>query len=260
MDRDRMVFMPHGMDQLLGVGQSPEARLTPHWDGLVARGLFSTPEGRRRYLDRLGEVFTNHFRLQTLTNRLEQMAAQLRPQLFPGFLEAMRFRAAVDHLKVRLQQRVESVSKQLVAPEPALVFGTDGTAPLSRWQFKTGTQRRATGQRAQKEGRDVLEVRAAEEGSSGSWRTSVLLEPGQYELVGLGRAVGVPDGSTNSGVILRVSGERSVKGLTTSSEWTALNYPFEVQGTMLMELVCEFRGAEGMGSFDARTLMLRRRH
>ena len=55
---------------------------------------------------------------------------------------------------------------------------------------------------------------------------------------------------------MRVSGERSVEGITVSDEWKTLRYEFEVQGVEDVELVCEFRGAQGMGWFDLNSLRL----
>ena len=59
---------------------------------------------------------------------------------------------------------------------------------------------------------------------------------------------------TNTGVILRVSGERSTKGLSLPASWAALSYPFEIPDVMKAELVCEFRGSEGAGKFDLKSL------
>ena len=258
-DRDRMVFMPHGLDQVLGVGQSSPPSINPHWDGVVAKALFSTSEGRRGYLERLGQVFTNQLRAETLVARVDQMAGRLRPILAPGLLEGLRYTAAVENLKGRIQRRAGQVQEQLTHPEQPLAFGADGTVTLADWRYRNGTQRRASGRRLREEGRDLLEVRAAEPGSSGSWRTTVLLDAGQYELTGLGRVAGVPEGATNTGVLLRISGERSTKGLSIATNWVPLRYVFDVQGLMNTELLCEFRGSEGAGSFDARTLRLRRR-
>src|SRR5205085_1704515 len=49
VSRDKMVFMPHGMDQLLGVSSSTDFSITPSFNGVVAKGLFSIPEERRGF-------------------------------------------------------------------------------------------------------------------------------------------------------------------------------------------------------------------
>src|SRR5262249_53937329 len=40
---NRLVFIPHGMDQLFG---KPDAPLLPQWKGIVAKHVFDTPEGK----------------------------------------------------------------------------------------------------------------------------------------------------------------------------------------------------------------------
>src|SRR5205807_8898946 len=44
--RDKIIFIPSGMDQMFG---NPGGPLLPGFQGLIARALMETPEGRRRY-------------------------------------------------------------------------------------------------------------------------------------------------------------------------------------------------------------------
>ena len=108
--------------------------------------------------------------------------------------------------------------------------------------------------------KQLLQVRARndDEFSSGAWRSVVLLQPGHYEFSGMGRALDTDRSATNTGIILRISGERSLRGLTTNDNWTPLRYEFDVHGVENKELVCEFRGAQGGGVFDISTLKLAR--
>jgi len=79
---DRLLFLPHGLDQMFGIFRStPATTITPHMKGLVARAVVETPEGRRRYLERMSLLLTNVFNVEPLTNRVEEMAARLRPLL-----------------------------------------------------------------------------------------------------------------------------------------------------------------------------------
>lgn len=259
-DRDRMVFLPHGMDQILGVGLSPPTTITPNWDGLVARALFTTEEGRRRYLERFGQVFTNQFRTDDLIARVDELAKKNRTWAGGGFFSHFQYQGAVDGLKGRIVRREEQVREQLENPEKPLVFGNDGVVRLTGWQFKRSSRGSINGRRVRNEDRDGLEVRiTGGNWNSGSWRKLVLLEAGQYELSGMGRVVGLPAGATNSGVIVRVSGERDSTGLSTNAAWTPLSYDFEVPGLVNADLVCEFRGPEGTGTFDVSSLKLRRK-
>ena len=94
--------------------------------------------------------------------------------------------------------------------------------------------------------------------ASGSWRHSLLLAPGRYELTGLARAIGLSPNPTN-GVMLRLSGDLDVTGITNSTNWVTLRREFVVAGEAEEELICEFRGPEGSGQFDPQSLKLRRR-
>ena len=53
---DKFVFMPHGMDRVLGTHRSSlDLPIVPPALGLVARAVLSTEEGRRRYGERAGD-------------------------------------------------------------------------------------------------------------------------------------------------------------------------------------------------------------
>ena len=75
---DKMVFLPHGMDQMFWEPTSP---LFPHMEGLVARAVITTVEGRRRYRERVGFLLTNVFNVERLTNRMNEVQARIRPLL-----------------------------------------------------------------------------------------------------------------------------------------------------------------------------------
>ena len=62
-----------------------------------------------------------------------------------------------------------------------------------------------------------------------------------------------------NGVMLRVSGERSPKGLSTNENWSPLRYEFDVHGIANTELVAEFRGDQGSGAFDIERFKLVRK-
>ncbi len=120
----RMVFMPHGMDQMFGIQRStPSAPIVPHWRGLVARAVLTLPEGRRRYLGELATLHTNLVLPDTLTRRVAELTARLRPTLAaygPDFVE--RQEAAARRLSQRIVARARSVDDQLAgrpaAPSP----------------------------------------------------------------------------------------------------------------------------------------------
>jgi hypothetical protein len=258
--RDQMVFMPHGLDQLFGVSSSAAFGITPNFKGVVAKGLFSIPEERQRYLERMGELLAGECSAASLHRKVERRAALLRQALAGEPALQLRFDAAVEELKSRITQRMASVSRQLERPQAPLAFDANGTARLTAWRFKGADVHPASGGRDVEDGRPVLQVRARGGTlSSGAWRTVVLLEEGRYEFSGRGRAAGLVPAGTNAGVILRASGERSLMGLSTNATWTPLRYEFNVHGIANTELVAEFRGVDGTGFFDANAFRLVRK-
>jgi spore coat protein H len=259
--RDKMVFMPHGMDQLFGISASTDYSILPAFKGVVANGLFGIPAERQRYRERVAELLANEFSEKNLHTRLDRLQKRLQPAL----ANEPRLRAQIDTMvrntKSRMSARVASIERQLKQSEQSFVFDASGAAPLTNWRFKGANDHPATGTRGVENQKQMLLVRAAnnDEFSSGAWRSVVLLQPGHYEFSGLGRAVGADRSATNTGIILRISGERSLKGLTTNDNWTPLRYEFDVHGVENKELVCEFRGAQGGGLFDISTLKLARK-
>jgi hypothetical protein len=255
--RDKMVFIPHGMDQLFGVSSSPALSITPPFKGMVARAVFSTPEGRQLYLDRLRELSTNEFRLETVQARVDRLAAQLRNALVNEPDALAQLDEAGPDLKRRIAQRALNVGRQLRQPAAPLQFAQGKGASLKDWSFKGGITQPSNGSRELADGRQTLRVTGSGLASSGSWRATVFLAPGHYEFTGLGRTEGLlPNlGKSPSGVILRISGERATRGISVSSEWKPLSYEFNIRGAEEVELVCEFRG-QGSGLFDSGTLRL----
>jgi hypothetical protein len=257
---DKMIFMPHGLDQTFGTSNSPEMSITPHLNGSVAKAVMTVPEGRRRFLERLAQLSTNQFRFARLDKKLNEMAAQLRPALAEEPQIFSEFNSSVQALESRMARRCQSVTQQLAHPNQPLALVQDTPVPLTSWRFKTGPTKPASGRRSRADNQDLLEVVGRGADSTGSWRTLVLLEKGFYEFSGKARVQGFENttGATN-GVILRASGERSTSGISTSSEWATLTYPFEVRGIEDVELVCEFRGRQGSGQFDAGSMRLVRK-
>jgi spore coat protein H len=256
--RGKMVFMPHGMDQILA-GHPFSTSLTPQWKGAVARALFTTGEGHRRYLERINQVFTNHFQADKLNAKVDQLAQRIRPAATSGMLDSLQFQIGTRNLKSRITQRVNQVSAQLARPEKPASFSTDGTLRPTAWRFRNGTQGNSSGRTTSENGREILDVRANGPGASGSWRQTVTLPPGRYELRGLGKVTGLPAGTPGTGVLLRISGERSVEGISTATSWSPVRYEFATEVAGSYELICEYRGAAGAGSFDLSSLKLERR-
>jgi spore coat protein H len=74
----KITFFPHGLDQMFW---DPHGPTQPDCNGLVAQALLETPEGLRRYRERMADLSTNVFRLETITNRIAAYAAPIRAAL-----------------------------------------------------------------------------------------------------------------------------------------------------------------------------------
>ena len=257
--RDKMVFIPHGLDQLFGVSRSVSLGLTPPFKGLVAKALFSVPEARQRYLTRISELAQNELRAEALNSHIDRLASQLRPSL--SLDQLAQLEQAWTELKSRVVQRCASVAQQLKNPRHPLALRAGQSFPLTAWSFKAGLTPGATGSRRIQENRDFLTITCAGIPASGSWRTTVLLDSGHYTFSGSGYTEGLTpaDLKGTNGMILRASGERSTKGIAIADSWRPLSYDFDVHGIEDVELVCEFRGARGAAHFDGRSMRLVRK-
>src|SRR5205823_1467750 len=138
-ERDKMVFMPHGLDQMFGVMRTdPNTPIMPHFEGLVARAVIQTPEGRRRYLQKMSQLMTNVFRVEAITNRVRTIAAQVRPAFAErGQSSAQHFDREMESLCSRIVQRGRSLQQQLSLPSDTLSFDSSGIARLKNWKSKT---------------------------------------------------------------------------------------------------------------------------
>src|ERR1041385_456748 len=260
---DRLVFLPHGMDQMFGVFRStPATTITPHMKGMVARSIVEVPEGRRRYLERMAQLLTNVFKVQSLTNRVQFLAAQLGPARANNPAALLFFSFAGERLVPRRAQRAASVGQQLQEAGKPLPFDASGQAKLPEWrpQRDSGSPSFNSSGGGRNTAR-LLEIRAAGARAYGAWRTTVLLDEGDYQLVGRVQTEGLAIGPdvTRGGVTLRMSGERESQMVESAESWTALTYDFSMPALADVELLCEFRGSNGRARFDADSLKLIRK-
>jgi spore coat protein H len=110
---DKLVFIPHGMDQMFW---EPQGGISPPMGGLVARALFEVPEMRKRYYRRLGELSETLFTAEKLTKRIDEAHERVQPaagEIDANF--ARRHARQVADLKERVKARAEFVEKQIKA-------------------------------------------------------------------------------------------------------------------------------------------------
>ena len=260
-DSGRFVFFPHGLDQMFGVMRAdPTMPLFPRMEGMVAKAVIQTPAGRQRYLERISQLMTNVFKVEALTNRVNHLAATIRPVIAERNSQAAKSHdREVAALEERIVQRAESLQQQLAAPSKALKFDSSGIARIDGWQSKTIFGKPTFAESAESAGKKLLSVNANQGSSVGWWRTKVMLEGGHYRFEGRVKTQGVvlDPGDRRGGVGVRTGNGRLVQKLTGDSDWANLAFEFDVQDGMSdVELVCELRAAKGEAWFDASSLKL----
>ena len=258
LDSNKMVFIPHGLDQMFGVERTtPECPILPHHlNGLVARAVLSTTEGRRRYLERVAQLYTNVFHADALIKRVDQLAAVINPAIAEySSSSARRHEAAVEDLKRRIRMRDESLSRQLAATTTKPAFVSDGTLKLQGWRRATRSGEPEF--RQEKSGDHALLFISAPNGAvSASWRTRVLLQEGTYRFEGKIRTSAVKS-EPAQGARIRISRGAMVRGLSGTADWQSASYSFEVSDSGAeVELVCELQASRGEACFDASSLRL----
>jgi spore coat protein H len=254
---DRMIFLPHGLDQLFG---RADAALQPRFIGLAAGAVLETPEGRRRYRERLGILVTNAFDVASLSERADRWAALLRPALGVG--EVGAFQGEVAAVKERMRARHTWLLGALSQPEPKPLEFVQGAAPLTNWVAVDIPPGGSLEQGLGPDGRLALGIRAGPL-TMASWRCKVLLPTGHYRFEGAvtTRRVEAIRFGKNRGAGLRVSGVASAQPhqLTGDQGWASLQEVFEVaDGPAEVELICELRARAGEAWFDLGSLRLLR--
>ena len=262
---DKMVFMPHGMDRVLGTHRSPlHLPIVPPTLGLVARAVLSVPEGRRRHLERVGTLFTNLFDPDRLCRRVRELEARIATAKTDGpadgrFSKRPGASAAqdADNLCERLAGRAAEVKLQLthaqdLRPAPTPAFNTEGIASLTDW-----TPRRSAAQPEpnfeMKAEAGVLHLRSTNQ-PLGAWlRSRVTLPAGNYRLAGA-----VHPTNAVTVFVRRYStsrfelNERRMTGneLKDSFQVTPAGAPEEI------EFLCHVQHESGETRFDPRSLKL----
>jgi hypothetical protein len=252
LDTGKVVFFPHGMDQLLGTADLP---WQPSLAGLVAQGVMATPEGRQRYAAVFSSLFTNIFKAAALTSRVDQLVVELRPVLSGAEWNGLATEAAV--VKERIVQRQLCLKSQLARPLLKLLVFQAGAAHLDGWLPAEAPTKGKMDQVIGPGNLPALHVVAGAE-SLASWRARALVGRGRYRFEGRARVAGIlplPSG-LHQGAGLRVGGNaRRTDSLMGDSSWRELAAEFEVaQATEEVEFICELRARAGEAWFELNSL------
>jgi hypothetical protein len=285
LDADRIMFLPHGMDQMFW---KPAAPIVPGMKGLVAKAVIQIPEYRRRYLERFAQLRTNVFQLQAVTNRVNELAAKVRPAVVQrGLLALASFEQGLAVLRERIVQRARSIDEQLAGIRNLIKFDEAGSVLLSGWQSKVHAGHPAFAQAGNR-----LQISGNEAGTTGSWRTTVWLGRGRYRIEGKVKVWGVvaDSGDPRAGVGFRVFSRRKLSNgsdwewfpfkesqdlqlrgelpqigestarLSGDSDWIAVHYDFDLRQPVAdLDIYCELRAAKGEAWFEVPSLKLIRK-
>ena len=255
VETDKLMFLPQGMDNLLG---RPDLTWQPRMAGLVAKAVWEVPEGRRRYRERIGVLLTNVFKVAELTDRVNQLVAQIRPALNGRAARELEQQASV--VKERIAQRALELGKQLSEPEPRPVPFENDIAKPTGWRIVDKPAGGRLEQCRALDGRAALRITAGPV-TAASWRAKVLLAAGRYRFEGLATTAGVIPlkFGKSKGARLRVSGLEASPSheLIGDSTWQPLAVEFAVgPGAEEVELICELRASKGEVWFDLESLRL----
>lgn len=255
---NKLVFFPHGLDQMFWDAGFP---ILPGMEGLVARQLVALPEGRRRYLESVASLMTNVFRVEALTNRINQLQGRLRPVLAEIGPDALRnHEHAVNDIRGKIIRRCAYLEKQvavLVARNTS--FDASGWMKLSGWdRYEMG---QATLDKVVQDGRQTLHIHAYGR-TYCAWRTQVSLPAGRYRFEAMVRTAEVAalSDERGEGAGVRVSGNhpRRVNQAAGTTDWTRLEYEFISDGSTETMFICELRATKGDVWFDLDSLKVRK--
>jgi len=261
LDTGKMVFFPHGMDQMFW---QPDGPIIGNMQGLVAQAVIKTPEGSQRYYDRFGEVFTNVFQLAPLTNRVAELATLIRSALtnLNGPNAGRDYDGQANRIRDLIVGRHASLEKQLAVPRPKPIKFENGLAHITGWAIPQTIveQGNATRDKIAVDSRQTLHIRA-QGPTSASWRAEVLLDSGHYRFEAeakTAQVVAVRDSIKGEGAGVRISGSQSPRPnkLSGDAPWQKITYEFDAVANLPVILVCELRASKGDAWFDADSLKL----
>jgi spore coat protein H len=109
--RDKLIFIPSGMDQMFG---NPGGPIKPDFQGLVARAVMETPEGKKLYLAKMADLHKSVLKPDELIKRLDELQARVQPAVAAVDKGAGKdYPNQVNRLRDAIRQRAKSIEQQL---------------------------------------------------------------------------------------------------------------------------------------------------
>jgi len=268
-ERNKLIFIPSGMDQMFGDVNGPVANPS---GALVDTAVMANPEWRAKYNTRLGELMYL-FAPDRLTERIARHHQRMRPYLADLGEDAVNeFDRKTKEFIDRVVQRRENLAKQIAGlpmgsivvsrPPATIPFSPDGVAIPTRWQEYADTKD-AVMQMNGPAGIPGMRTLFIGTGPNGrciaSWRAKVMLPKGKYRFEArarTGNVIPIP-GAVPIGAGIRVSGQGRTNHLNATTGWTNLSHEFEVTApAQEVELIAELRAAGGRVTFDTASMRI----
>jgi len=249
---DKFVMIPHGID---GSFTENNLSIRPPTKYLLARAILDDPSGRMLYRERIASLFTNVFKLDSISNRIQSAAERLEAAAISPAESAKIGERATNFLR-RVTLRHERVLKELGQPDRLrLIVDPVSGVNLTGWEPDIDVGQ-ATLEKRAFEQHPTLYVRTGAQASLGVWRTRALLDPGSYQMTARVRTVktGVQDGAGGTSG----AGIRAFKLYTTQKRafgedevWTSASHHFRVlAGEEEVEFICDLKGRNAEAWFD----------
>ncbi|HTD65896.1 MAG TPA: CotH kinase family protein [Candidatus Limnocylindria bacterium] len=258
----KMVFLPHGMDQMFWEVNHFIIPRPKRFNGLVARAMIETPQGKKFYRERFGQVFTNVFQIEMLTNRVDELAALLRP--YAG--NTNEYNGQVKRIRDLIVAQHANFEKRLREPEPQPTVFASGIAKIRNWAIPSPEPRdpaKALRDQVDVDGRHALHIITTNHttNTTASWRATVYLGEGKYRFETMAKGAGIVpalDIKKGEGAGIRQHGTQTnrLNKLIGDAPWQKLEYEFPIQFEQEVTLICELRATAGEVWFDADSMRL----
>ncbi|HEY0549571.1 MAG TPA: CotH kinase family protein [Verrucomicrobiae bacterium] len=265
----KMVFLPHGMDQMFWDVNHFIIPRPPVFNGLVARAVMETPQGNKLYRQRFGEVFTNVFQIETLTNRVNELAALIRPALVQlnGERAGTDYDGQAKRTRDLITAQHANFQRRLTEPEPKPITFVSGVAKITNWTItlRPPDPAQAIRDRVEIDGKRTLHILTTNQmtNTTASWRANVYLGEGHYRFEAMAKCAGVVPAvnlKKGAGAGIRHSGTVTNRFniLVGDAPWQKMEYLLPAIRGMEreVELICELRATAGEVWFDLDSLRL----